>query len=222
MTARPIIFTGESVRAILAASKTQTRRPVHERLYVETDDRIYNQSDEAFGDALLRWGRCPYGKPGDVLWVRETFAIERSIEGLEQTRPFNDGRPASVVSVDGDSWWEQPHYAATDPKPELVGENDRLLGWRSPIFMPRWASRLTLRVTDVRVQRLQEITEEDARAEGVEPHIDHPIGDVPPSGHARAFERAWDAINGRRAPWASSPWVWAITFERVACTGEGG
>jgi hypothetical protein len=99
--------------------------------------------------------------------------------------------------------------------------------WRPSIHMPRWASRITLEVTDVRVQRLQDITDEDAKAEGVVPleHIhedqrvpgpgfnDCRLGDQP---HRLPFAILWDEINGKRAPWEADPWVWAIEFERVA------
>jgi hypothetical protein len=94
--------------------------------------------------------------------------------------------------------------------------------WRPSIFMPRWASRITLEVTEVRVQRLQEVTEDDALAEGVEPlkHIapDQPLltgGTAGEQPHRLAFSVLWDSINGERASWVSNPWVWAVSFRRL-------
>jgi hypothetical protein len=180
---RPILFSAPMVRAILAGRKTQTRRVVHERLYVETFEsgrplvRI-EQSDQLFGESATRWARCPYGAPGSRLWVRERWAC------LD---------PASRTPV----------IYATDRGPKDYR-------WRPSIHMPRWASRITLEVTNVRVERLQSITEEDARAEGVE---------VPASSGNGArdwFAAAWDDLNECRGyPWASSPWVWVISFSRL-------
>lgn len=167
--------------------------------------------------------------PGDRLWVRESFTLENCREVGWYEPPFNDGRPINCQSTDDDgAWWEQPHYRATDPEPELAVPNrDGEPGciWKPSIHMPRWASRLTLEVTEVRVQRLQEISEEDAKAEGMEFHNGLGSGC---SGYrhsrdhgyvyetaARAFAVAWDSINGKRAPWASNPWVWAIRFGRA-------
>lgn len=102
--------------------------------------------------------------------------------------------------------------------------------WRPSIFMPRWASRLTLEVTDVRVERLQDITEEDARAEGIRPFPFRPDDGFPVCyGYAvedlktnlfdptavRAYDRLWDSINLKRAPWDSNPWVWVVSFKRI-------
>ena len=86
--------------------------------------------------------------------------------------------------------------------------------WRSPIQMPRWASRITLEITEVRVQRLQEISEEDARAEGIRSAANGAtvlLGSTP----IEAFAALWDSVNAKRAPWASNPWAWAISFARL-------
>jgi hypothetical protein len=211
---RPIIFSAESVRAILAGRKTQTRR------LVRLPEGVNNV--RGFVDRV-KWGgydgagphgiiMCPHAI-GDLLWVRETWA---HVSG-------NNGNPA--YRADGES------------------ETAR---WKSSMFMPRWASRIDLEITDVRVQRLYGISEDDARAEGFETWMDGPwwacmrkdgsafdvgvepddemrrdlvaVVESPRSTVATArkmFARAWDAINGKRATWASNPWVWAITFSRV-------
>lgn len=190
MKERPILFSAPMVRAILAGTKTQTRRVVRGPIeYLGPsggqDDLSswgwFFDGEEQHGYMVLARGMnerfdngcisipCPYGVPGDRLWVRETWRGEG---------------PGSVkYRADGDD----------------VGS----LKWRPSIFMPRWASRIDLEVTEVRVQRVQEITREDAIAEGVTTH------DV------FGFMRLWDSINGKRAPWASYPWVWALTFKRV-------
>lgn len=203
---RPIPFSGPMVRAILDGRKTQTRRvikpqptegqaePLEYRIarIALMPPRSTGEAHEAWwasGDDLIGpIPRCPYGVPGDRLWVRETWALVprtayRSSTGVEQTlNPANDHDAA----VYREGW------VRVAPS------------WRSPIFMPRWASRLTLEVTEVRVQRLQEISAEDVAAEG----IDHDIGSP-----LAAFAAAWDSIYEKRAPWDTDPWVWALTFK---------
>lgn len=234
MSARehPILMSGAMVRAILDGRKTQTRRIVTTRHPVtcigSSDERDDPSSWGYFFDGpdhngYMVLGRghderedhgrisipCPYGAPGDRLWVRETWCLAHpdyhtEEEGERLGRPMRDGR-----------WC---HYAATDD----VDENDGRSPWRPSIHMPRWASRLTLEVAAIRVQRLQEITDEDTRAEGVT------FGEMQPAiingepGRAMifkardAFAYLWNAINGDRALWSSNPWVWAVTFRRAA------
>ena len=134
---------------------------------------------------------CPYGVTGDRLWVRETWA-----------RLTGNGH-RFVYRADG----EDPRTGWDEVEP---AQRPRMT-WTPSIHMPRVASRITLEVTDVRVERLQAISEEDARAEGIalEPAI------LP--GHAAGcFSRLWDEINGKRAPWSSNPWVWAVTFRMTS------
>jgi hypothetical protein len=175
---RPILFSGPMVRAILDGQKTQTRRIVKPQPSIEGQE-----------PHLVR---CPYGVPGDRLWVRETWG-----EG-GMTKP---GDPAS--------------YAADWPDAGAIRK------WRPSIHMPRWASRIDLEVTAVRVERLQAITEEDARAEGAAHRIARG-GDLSgalegetPIQHVAHFRDLWDSINGERTPWASNPWVWVVSFKRV-------
>lgn len=218
MTERPILFSGSMVRAILDGRKTQTRRVVRGALGAFWDHPAYTAR---VVDGVVRWShdgedvgagspmpRCPYGAPGDRLWVRETWA------GRVDLDPDSD--PA-----------KRKHYAMyrsdeagspTDP------DNWHDFGgkWRPSIYMPRWASRITLEVTAVRVERLQTITEDDARAEGVgrAPHCDHvrfsceEVG-CAGSGHRGGFAALWDSINAERARWASNPWAWVVEFKPV-------
>lgn len=192
MTERPILLSGPMVRAILDGRKTQTRRLVNERdcsiplvsLRANTKWSGGGFWSEDDNGVFTAPGRCPYGAAGDRLWVRETWT--------------QDGFLMTPV-------W----YRASVPD-DQVGINTR---WRPSIFMPRWASRITLEVTDVRVQLLQEISEDDARSEGVDCHH-HAVGSDRATYRA-SFGLLWDSINGKRAAWASNPWVWAISFERV-------
>lgn len=197
MTERPILFSGPMVRALLDGRKTQTRR------IVRSPEKYTRIRDCGFA--------CPYGVPGDRLWGKETWGFDRGVR--------HDFRPIGPRDLSG-----------MDLREHLLFRADRETGavprWRPSIFMPRWASRLTLEIAEVRVQRLQEITEEDAKAEGADCRSDLAwgggIGDDMPRwavahGYSAHFQRLWDEINGKRAgaAWADSPWVWAITFRRV-------
>lgn len=133
---------------------------------------------------------CPYGAPGDRLWVRETWRMDQH------------GKGSNVI------------YAADLDERFRGGKGP----WRPSIFMPRSASRITLEITSVRVERLQDITEKDIIAEGVTVDVAAKMTGIPwsslPTLH-HAWEAGWDFINGKRAPWASNPWVWVISFRRV-------
>ena len=196
MKERSILFSGEMVRAIIAGRKTQTRRVVKFR-EVPNEPEHHNPWHTAGGwqdgDESLR---CPYGAPGDRLWVREGWSAPITVLGAVNWLRMGSG--------------EKPVYRADGGAlPSGYG------AWRSPLFMPRWASRIALRVTGVRVERLWDITEADALAEGVEPD---PLGRWYGSGYntaVYAYEAEWDRINGKRAPWASNPWVWVVEFRRV-------
>ena len=185
---RGLIFTGESVRAILDGTKTQTRRVVKPQGMVQH----YGGNTH---------NRGPF-KRGMHLWVREAFRLRRDM----------DDRPPSQ-----DCWKAGAWYEATDSEAPsgCMGGKGKL---RSPIYMPRWASRILLEITAIRVQRVQGISEEDARAEGCD-FDDEP---EPPPGFDESsrptgrgeFEDLWDRINAKRGfGWESDPWVWAITFK---------
>jgi hypothetical protein len=207
---RPILFSAPMVRALLEGRKTQTRRLVKMREFQRSDTVGY---DFAFRDRRLLWNEYThgqlvnskwnrYGAPGDRLWVRETWDYFGGDEYLYQ------GDPGAVL------------YRA-DPGHHDGAWRDR--GWRPSIHMPRWASRLTLEVTGVRVERVQGISEEDARAEGLfewrspsgVAHFGEGVADTWETSAAAAFARLWDSINGKRAPWSSNPWVWVVEFRRV-------
>lgn len=197
MKERGILFQGPLVRALLAGTKTQTRRlpkppmTMTDRGGIAWRGCAYGMRTDGspYLDELLK--RCPYGVPGDRLWVRETW----------------DAPPGSTERA------EVAYRADYERDPDGAK-------WRSSMYMPRWASRITLEVTEVRVQRLQEITEEDARAEGVttgpqQGQLNGKPATLLPTTHRQAFIWLWDAINGERASWVSNPWVWCVTFKRV-------
>lgn len=198
MRERPILFSAPMVRAILESKKTQTRRAVKGQRDMEFDP-----ADPHFGPYWLSYAtqaegedakvRCPYGKPCDRLWVRETWAVQHEYDAFA---PSEIGASAR---------W---HYAATE---DLGG-----LRKRPSIFLPRRGSRITLEITDVRVERLQQISEDDAIAEGVTPTM--PIygdcGGFEHQGGRDAFWRLWESINGAGS-WAANPWVWVVEFQRV-------
>lgn len=223
MKERPIIFTGDSVRAILAGRKTQTRRICKYRHLTFLGGQGERDDPDAWGwsfdgpdhNGYMVLGRghnerhdhgsisipCPYGEPGDALWVKETFCYadpEFRIDG---------GAPI--------------YYAATDDGVEASGfrkDGQPRSPWSSSMFMPRAASRITLRVTSVRVERVQAVSEADAWAEGVEPastgrRVYPGTGAAFVETRRAGFEQAWNAINGKRAPWSVNPWVWVVGFE---------
>jgi len=158
---------------------------------------------------------CPYGKPGDRLWVRETFQITSNYHAdcRDQKPPFDDGRPIFRDNDPAYPYWEQCHYAATDRCPELISvQTDEIeQRWRPSIHMPRWASRITLEVVSVRVERLQDISEADAAAEGMT--CDPFEGPT----YYDEFAKLWRTINGPGS-WAANPWVWVVEFKRVEVT----
>lgn len=192
MKERPIIFTGLMVQAILAGRKTQTRRACKELIgqpecNVRFDPPSQQWQRYGAGGVWLALP-CPYGIPGDLLWVRETWAQWTDGECAECCVYKADGKPA----------------------------NENFGPWRSPIHMPRWASRLTLEVTDVRVERVQEISTADAIAEGM---LDDGGGEYAIDGMSVAqvrFMDLWDSLNVKRGfGWDVNPWVWVVTFRKV-------
>jgi hypothetical protein len=184
---RPIIFSGPMVRALLDGKKTQTRRIVKPQAAVLTDELARGLGVQPPAQQNHAVVPCPYGQPGDRLWVRETWKENPAID-------FGNGHGA-------------PLYRAT------WGNADTGDRWRPSIHMPRWASRITLEITNVRVQRLQEISEEDALAEGV----DRPKSSDPRSVAELTlwrFRELWESIHGPDS-WDANPWVWAITFKKL-------
>jgi hypothetical protein len=205
---RPILFSGEMVRALLAGTKTQTRlvmkpQPVEG---VKWDSRMGCAIHLDHWQNPIGTHTCPYGVPGDRLWVRETWMqLYDAGDGvLTCLQPSGVGCQVAL---------RRAKYRATDRPPENFAGR-----WRSAMHMPRWASRITLEITDVRVQRLQEISEEDARAEGIVACENGTFdGGGPAMGPTarQAFMRLWDSINLKRAPWASNPFVWVVSIRRL-------
>lgn len=192
MKERPIIFSGPMVRAILDGRKTQTRRVLRQQpsgpdLHLCGWDWSEGVCVFATRDGLHRETYCPYGAPRDLLWVREAWGQRR--EG------------GTVIG-------SAPIYRA-----DWVSCPDTPPRWCPSIHMPRWASRLTLLVKSVRVERLQEISEEDAIAEGIGPFANSLTIDCDTESPRSVFGALWDTINGKRAPWARNPWVWVVDFE---------
>jgi hypothetical protein len=148
---------------------------------------------------------CPYGSLGDRLWVRETW---------QQTRPRKSDGQRFILRTPAKGCGDL-HYAAD-------GEPDEPPKWRPSIYQPRWASRITLEVVSVRVERVQEITTADIRAEGVDDGYTNPrMGKRHDNGMRMAWEELWDSINAKRGyGWESNPWVWVITFKRLKAGEE--
>ncbi|MDX1158409.1 hypothetical protein GOL34_25275 [Sinorhizobium medicae] len=217
MADRPILFSAPMVRALFDDRKTQTRRIIKPQPFAsgyydgEIEINVIPANDhypKAFrfnanavgGGAILEEVFEPRINAGDRLWARETW----------QGRAFGDYQPtkSSLCEV---------RYAATDPCADLDAEA-RGYPWRPSIFMPRWASRLTLIVTDVRVERLQDISDADSIAEGVEQSAKFPGRYLTPAGDYAvpkvAYQRLWENINGKGA-WDANPWVAAYTFSVI-------
>ncbi|PJO24861.1 hypothetical protein [Burkholderia glumae] len=234
MKERPILFSAPMVRATLDGRKTQTRRvvkhqppddvaPITVARYHPTI--IDRHGDEAPGDEVFGaysedgvWGcKCPYGEPGDRLWVRETWSAD-----------FARHYPCERV-------W----YAADDDRRHDIEVREGVRGifspesnlhvpfrWRPSIHMPRALSRITLEITGVRVERLRAISESDAIAEGVEQIATTSCDNAvwmdyafPLSGKGflspgYAFKTLWESINGAGS-WDANPWIWVIEFKRV-------
>lgn len=207
---RPILFSAPMIRAILDGRKTQTRRiikgvpPETVKLKLEDgwlrtfvgDVMDLPESDpDAWTLLYSDWERgygCPYGGPGDRLWVRETFCVGYHL---------GDGRYTAFRWDGCDEVRDRrAFYAATSPeKPD-----EPRMPWTPSIHMPRWACRILLEITDVRVQRVQEISDADAVAEGMTDN----------TCQRHHFQELWESIHGAGS-WTRNDWVWAITFRRV-------
>lgn len=223
---RPILFSAPMVRALLAGTKTQTRRTIKIRGVELYDHAVHGpRYREVDRDGLVCGGgpfdpkdwlaRCPYGVPGDTLWVRETWQAQQHFDWASPTQIGE-----AFAEEHGDPWC--PIRYVSDGKCEGSVEQwqESPLGkTRVSIHMPRWASRLSLRITDVRVERLNEISEADAFAEGVvlaDGGGCEVIGvDALWQPTARgAYRVLWERINGDGS-WAENPWVWVVSFEII-------
>jgi hypothetical protein len=194
MKEHPILFSDTMVRAILAGSKTQTRRIVKPQPLWVYDDTIPVKTQDADPKGAIR---CPYGVPGDRLWVRETW------QALTEPNP-------SHLIAEKPQPGDDIRYRATEPETWIPA-----LPWRPSIHMPRWACRLVLEITDVRVERLQDISRQDALAEGIDMSAPQVASLVEEYRPVIAFAGLWESINAKRAPWKSNPWVWVIEFEEI-------
>lgn len=253
MRERPALFSGEMVRRIIDGSKTNTRRVVQPmpglqsrwltiegigaspkltlcRLGNDVAPRLRGrlgaQMDHP-GGGPLGWVGCPYD--ADRLWVREAWAhIEPHPCSDDDVGPGAPEIPYAQMSATLRAFWaRRARYRADADEALLQAHAAGAFRWRPGIHMPRWASRLTLDVLEVRVERLQSMSEEDARAEGVTPFdgigADQPIaadllGRTQESHpYTLAFAVLWDEINGLRpgCSWAANPWVWSIEFRTV-------
>jgi hypothetical protein len=216
MKEHPILFSTPMVQAILDGRKTMTRRVmdfpqsfIWNNDYFKNNysfskmffDEIKNKNVAIFSSnagQFTEWFPSQYGQVGDRLWVRETWSVTRYLDGHYDQK--------DTIS-----------YRANNDKPYSCG-------WRPSIFMPRWASRITLEITNIRVERLQEITEEDAINEGIEiagkikssgekVYKNYLLENNPFTQARYSFQSLWDSINGKKYPWSSNPFVWVVEFK---------
>lgn len=211
---RPILFNGEMVRAVLDGRKTQTRRPVTHDLakppyfftgrteeslgYPASEGHMWFELSYCGNEGSTSFIRSPWGV-GDLLWVRETWAhvpktAYAGSEGVTQVLDPTDEYMAAVFRAD----WGR----------SAPGR------WKPSIHMPKWASRIKLRVKRVWVERVQDISEADANAEGVKPVWVDPCIE----SYADGFLETWDSVYGN---WSANPWVWCCEFERVESSSNG-
>jgi hypothetical protein len=213
MAERPILFSGPMVRAILAGRKTQTRRvlkcqpgPDTSKVFTEIVfgrlTATFHPYEHTNKNSTVRWGlcHCPYGQPGDRLWVRETWRPKTWSDSNFGEIEYAD----KVVRMVNGPWSFNKMFP--------VGKNaDR---WRPSIHMPRWASRITLEITDIRVERVHEISRDDCEAEG-----SYWATDADDEG---GFVNLWDSINAKRGyGWDANPWVWVISFKKLETADRG-
>lgn len=228
MTEYSIRCRDEEVRKILSGAQTQLRRPVtheHGLSAIENEVRRYAvRTIPIYADTPLARGRgirFPLGVPGDLLWIKECFKAYSNLAApvpehhFEATVCYRSDRSSRVLPVHMEHWRTTYDGPQGDP-------------WRPSNHMPRWASRLSLRVINVRVERVHDISEEDAKAAGVElPPCSYGGSDTgrlcgknscPRHGrldrYARAFADLWRDTHGHKS-WATNPWVWVVKFERL-------
>lgn len=218
----PILFSAPMVNAILAGNKTMTRRVVTNMdLIQDVEDGVPYFADE-YGDYHKTETRCPYGGSGDLLWVRENwrpYLNDEGPEGYTRLIKFSSNDHCMPVPEKYFSWFEER---------EKLGYHNR-----PSIHMPKWACRIWLKIIGLRVERLQDITPEDAIAEGIDMDSDfaslcqnildncgsHSHDVEKNSAEIATFKKLWDSINGKprkdgkNISWDANPWVWAPEFE---------
>ncbi len=225
----PILFSTPMVQAILDGRKSMTRRVVK-----GFENAIQGVSELADGKFEISYGvyalgnsdidyatiNCPYGQPGDRLWVKETWKVgcTGDLEDPGFGFKYRAGADDYVLNA----------YPTNEERFDLINKYVVKKGWQSSRFIPREAARIWLEVTNVRVERLQEITEEDAKAEGITSYWAEPHRDVAPFIGAakelgvdlchtrrKAFQQLWDSLNSKRGyGWETNPWVWVVEFRR--------
>ncbi|RUF78477.1 hypothetical protein IPC825_25075 [Pseudomonas aeruginosa] len=219
MKERPILFTGPMVRAIIEGRKTVTRRVMKYQPHEDASVTVGNYNvtvvdrhgeqqpgPEAFGAWWSDGERgciCPHGEPGDRLWVREAWAADAQVDAIAPS-DLSQGEPI----------WYPADLSVRQTGCSMISKG-RV---RPSIHMPRWASRILLEITAVRVERLQDISKEQAKAEGVRDAGEGSF-DVEDSKHFAAdpresFASLWSSINGESS-WDANPWVWVVEFKRV-------
>jgi hypothetical protein len=222
---RPINFTSESVKAILDERKTQTRRVIKKAFDVEFASAVLpakksgwvawwtlplnteslNNLAKFTKEQYVHGFKCPYGVVGDELWVKENAYIA----------PVNFGDPQFSNRIDYEGNHRIVGWTASMDCEGIRCAEDYGVKQRSSMLMPRWASRIQLRITDIRVERVQEITGADCKAEGINSFV-HPVADYYEASQRDGYQRLWDSINAKRGyGWDLNPWVWVIKFERV-------
>lgn len=191
MKEHPILFSAPMVRALLNCTKSQTRRVVKDNEGPNLPSEIQEERE------LLGKPYCPYGQPGDRLYVRETWQ--------HSNYPYGPLDKGCSIFYRAD-YWDDPHGMDGERSPE-----GKYRDWKPSIHMPRWASRILLEIVSVRVERLQDISEADALAEGVSPDMGlcWQSGDDTPRG---MFGELWESINGPGS-WDANPWVWVVEFK---------
>lgn len=212
---RPILFSAPMVRAILDGRKTQTRRIIKPQPIWIADPSVAFKTEDCNPNGIIK---CPYGKPGDRLWVKETW----------QGPLFYDEIPEDWNS-DKYKNPEYCYYRASGHDCDFVDSDDNYVErWSPSIHMPRWASRILLENSNVRIERLQDISEDDAVAEGIEnigggascsPWKNYRIGaknemDCHCSSAVRSYKTLWESINGQES-WDLNPLVWVVEFKTL-------
>lgn len=235
MKERGMIFNGEMVRAILDGRKTQTRRIMAPQPADDIERSAFPNPDAIGWKSTLKHKHgsttahfCPFGNVGDRIWVRETWGVvSHELDEDGRIQPWKPDRPATAIhempfgngyysghaiyAADGDFTWGDDD-----------GYEDGRSCWKPSIHMPRAASRILLEITDVRVERLNAISQEDAQSEGTELTGWRPTYSDPDSGGEVMtpydnFAELWSSIYGDES-WKANPWVWVIEFKLV----EGG
>ena len=217
---KPILFSGEMVRAILDGTKTQTRRIIKPQPDTWRHDERgfeFNRTDEhrpVFADTFAK-NYSPYGQPGDRLWVRETWKTGCNLDKYSPKQIRETYEDAGYRLGDRKNGKCCPMLYISDGEHKRWGDHDiaDFGEWgktRVSIHMPRWASRITLEINGVRIESLHDITEDDARAEGVSTQLNGK-GIL---SNVEAFRMLWTRINGASS-WTQNPWVWVVEFRRI-------